>query len=219
MPDSPSQTPALIDISPTLSERLAVWPGDQEFRRKVSLSLAAGDNIGLSSIQSTVHLGAHADAPIHYSQNGQGISDRALAPYLGACQVIRVALPRGSRIRPEHIEDPIQAPRVLFQTGSYPDPENWNSDFCSLSPELIDFLAQAQVCLVGLDTPSIDPYDDRELRSHQRVAQHDLSVLEGLVLEHVPAGLYSLIALPLKIEGADAAPLRAALLDDGGRLG
>jgi arylformamidase len=210
-------SPRLIDISPTISERLGVWPGDVPFTREVALSIEAGDNIGLSATCATVHLGAHADAPNHYAAGAEGIAARPLEPYFGRCQVVRVEVKRGERLRPEHLSVPIQAPRVLFATGSFPDPEDWNEDFCALSPELVDLLAAQQVVLVGIDTPSIDPQSDRKLLSHQRVAAHDLAILEGIVLEDVAAGLYTLIALPLKIEASDAAPLRAALLDDGGR--
>jgi arylformamidase len=210
-------SPRLIDISPTISERLGVWPGDVPFTREVALSIEAGDNIGLSATRATVHLGAHADAPNHYAAGAEGIAARALDRYFGRCQVMRVEIGRGERLRPEHLVGDIRAPRILFATGSFPDPDTWNEDFCALSPELVDLLAAQGVVLLGIDTPSIDPQNDRELLSHQRVAAHDLSILEGVVLDGVSDGLYTLIALPLKIEGADAAPLRAALLDDDGR--
>lgn len=206
----------LIDISPTISERLGVWPGDVAFSREESLAIARGDNIGLSAIRGTVHLGAHADAPIHYVADGQGIESRPLARYFGRCQVIDVAVDRGARIAPEQLQGAIDAPRVLFRTGTFPDPDQWNEDFAAFSPELVDQLAAQGVITIGIDTPSIDPQDDAVLQSHQRVAAHDLAVLEGLVLDGVEPGIYTLIALPLKIEGADAAPVRAALLDDGG---
>ena len=206
----------LIDISPTISARLGVWPGDVAFSREESLSIAGGDNIGLSAIRGTVHLGAHADAPIHYVAAGQGIEARPLERYFGRCQIIDVAVERGARITPDRVQVPVEAPRVLFRTGTFPDPEHWNEDFAAFSPELVDHLSAQGVLTLGIDTPSIDPQNDAELLSHQRVAAHDLAVLEGLLLEGVAPGLYTLIALPLKIEGADAAPLRAALLDDGG---
>lgn len=207
-------SPKIIDISPTISERIGVWPGDVAFQREVSLSIEGGDNIGLSAVRSTVHLGAHADAPVHYQAGGAGVEQRPLERYFGLCQVVRVNVDRGARIHCADVEVPIRAPRVLFATESFPDPDQWNADFCSLSPELVDELAKQNVNLVGIDTPSIDPQDDAKLLSHQRVAAHDLAVLEGVVLTHVKAGLYTLVALPLKYEGADAAPVRAVLLDD-----
>ena len=109
---------------------------------------------------------------------------------------------------------PIAAPRVLFRTGSYPDPTHFNADFCSLSPALIEKLAGEGVRLVGIDTPSIDPADSKDLPSHAMVAAHDLAILEGIVLDHVDDGVYTLVALPLRLEGADASPVRAILLDE-----
>ena len=105
----------------------------------------------------------------------------------------------------------LEAPRVLLRTGTFPEPEGWNSDFASLSPELVDALAAAGVVLVGIDTPSVDPFDDAELESHRALRRHGIANLEGLVLGHVPPGRYTLIALPLPLEGADASPVRAAL--------
>lgn len=202
----------ILDISPLVSPRLAVWPGDVPYSRRVALSLAAGDNLELSSVEATVHLGAHADAPNHYLLGGQDISARPLERYLGPCQVVAVSLPRGARIRPEHLAEPVRAPRVLLRTGSFPNPESFNTDFNSLSPELVEHLHAQGVVLVGLDTPSVDPFEDKVLHSHQAVARHDMSILEGLVLEGVEPGLYTLVALPLKLEGADASPVRAVLL-------
>ena len=201
----------IIDITPTLSPRTAVWPGDVPLSRSVALSIAEGANSDLSSITTTVHVGAHTDAPSHYVAGGDDISARSLERYLGPCQVIRVDI-RGARIRPEHVADEITAPRVLFATGSFPDPEHWNEDFAALSPELIAWLHDAGVGLVGIDTPSIDPFDSKALESHQAVAERDMAILEGVVLDDVQPGQYTLIALPLPIDGADASPVRAVLL-------
>lgn len=203
----------LWDITPVVSPRLAVFPGDQPFRREVLLDLNAGHNITLSSIRTTVHLGAHTDAPNHYHADGAAIHERDLRTYLGPAQVLEIPGRRGARIkRADLVGQKILAPRVLFKTGTFPDPESWNGDFMALSAEVIDDLAAAGVRLVGIDTPSIDPADDKILESHQSVARHDLAILEGIVLRDVPAGLYELIALPLPLEGVDASPVRAILV-------
>jgi arylformamidase len=204
----------IIDISPLISERIGVWPGDVAFRRDVGLAIAEGANIDLSAIHTTVHLGAHTDAPSHYVADGVGIDRRDLDLYLGPCQVVGVDTPRGERIRPEHVTTEITAPRVLFRTGSFPDPDDFNEDFCSLSPELIDGLAAQGVRLVGIDTPSIDPFTSKDLPSHAAVARNDLAILEGVVLDQVADGTYTLVALPLRLADADASPVRAVLLED-----
>ena len=201
------------EISPEISEKLAVFPGDRAYRRSVSLDFRKGDHLGLSSVETTVHIGAHADAPSHYHPKGRAIAERKLDYYLGPCQVIEVDLPRGRRIMPQDLSrTKIAAERVLFKTGSFPDPSRWNGDFNSLSPELIEALHRQGVILAGIDTPSIDPAESKRLESHQAIFERDMAVLEGLVLSEVPAGRYTLVALPLRLKDADAAPVRAILL-------
>ena len=201
----------LYDLSPRISPRIGVFPGDTPFRQRFLCRLDAGANLDLSTVETTVHLGAHADAPSHYQAGAPGIAERPLSLYLGPCEVLRVDVPRGGRVLPAHLPSAPRAPRVLLHTGTFPDPDAWNPDFAALSPELVHHLAAAGVRLVGIDTPSIDLQDDAALLAHSAVAAHDMAVLEGLLLGHVPPGLYELIALPLPIEGADASPVRAVL--------
>lgn len=202
----------IYDISPLLSPKTAVWPGDVKFSQTFSCRMNEGDIIDLSSVQMTVHIGAHCDAPSHYSPSGESIETRELKYYYGDVQVIRVSIPKGARIYPKDLSTPPIAPRILFATGSMPDPNHYNLDFNSLSPELIELLAKQGVILVGIDTPSIDPATSQSLESHQAIAKYNMAIIEGVVLEHVPEGLYTLSAFPLKMEGADASPVRAVLI-------
>ena len=203
---------ALIDISPLIDPSIAVWPGDTPFTRNVSADMAQGANLTLSDIRTTLHVGAHSDAASHYVEGGEDIASRKLEFYLGPCDVVHVAVARGARIVPRDVDGKIIAsPRVLFRTGTFPDPRAWNDDFASLSPELIDFLHERGVILVGIDTPSVDPFDSKALESHHALARHGMANLEGLVLDHVAEGTYELIALPLRIGGGDASPVRAVL--------
>jgi arylformamidase len=202
----------IIDITPTINSRMAVFPGDTPFSEEFVMSTDLGQHLTLSRINTTVHLGAHTDAPNHYAPHSESIETRSLEFYLGRAQVIEVLLPRGSRIQVADLKNKsIQAPRVLLKTKSFPDPYQWNNDFNSLSAELVDYLHEKKVILVGIDTPSIDPATDKTLESHLAVHRHDMAILEGIVLEDVAEGIYELIALPLKIEGADATPVRAIL--------
>jgi arylformamidase len=201
----------IYDITPPISERLQVWPGDTPPRREILCDLSRGDNITLSSLHATVHLGAHADAPSHYGKTAPAIHERSLDYYLGPCQVMRIPLPRSSALTPQMVSKPIQAPRLLLATGTFPDPEHFNQDFAALSPELVDFLHSQGVKLVGIDTPSVDLFDSKDLPVHKTFLLHDMAILEGLVLRNVPEGLYELIALPLNLVGFDASPVRAIL--------
>jgi len=137
----------------------------------------------------------------------------SLDPYLGKVCLITARTAQGERVQPTDIILPeFCPPRVLVRTNSFPNPDVWNSDFCSLSPELIEMLHAKGVCLVGIDTPSVDPETSKKLESHQALFRTKMRVLEGLVFDGVPDGEYLLIALPLKLKGCDASPVRAILL-------
>jgi arylformamidase len=201
----------IYDITPPISPKLAVWPGDTPPSREVLMDIARGDNITLSTLRATVHLGAHADGPNHYGKEAAAIHERALDYYLGPCQVIRVDVARATRIAVPMLAREIREPRVLFATGTYPDPQNWNTDFAALSVELIDFLHDRGVITVGIDTPSVDLFESKDLPAHNAILRHNMSILEGLVLKNVPEGTYELIALPLPLVAFDASPVRAIL--------
>jgi arylformamidase len=200
------------DISPEISVDTAVFPGDTQFSRRMNMSFVDKNHLDLSEITTTLHIGAHTDAPSHYDAEGESIEKRNLLLYMGPCQIITVEKKLGERVFPEDIKQEIQAPRVLFKTNSFPDPNKWNDDFNSLSAELINFLSDKGVRLVGLDTPSVDPATDSELCAHKEIYKKSMAILEGVILESVPDGIYNLIALPLKIKNADASPVRAILI-------
>ncbi len=202
-----------FEISPIISNRLAVFPGDKKFSRSISYDFKTGAHLELSSIETTLHLGAHADSSSHYHADGEGVDRRDLNAFFGQAQVIEVKVARGARIYPQDIKTVISAQRVLLKTNSFPNPEDWNSDFNSLSPELVDFLAGKKVIMIGIDTPSVDPETSKKLESHQALYRNKISVLEGIVLDKVPEGHYQLVALPLAIEGGDASPVRAILIE------
>jgi len=201
----------IYDLSPPISTALKVWPGDTPPSREILCDLTRGDAITLSTLHATVHLGAHADGPNHYGEKASSIDARPLDAYLGLCQVVRVPVARGRRVSTDDCRNPIQAPRVLFATGTFPDPTVFNEDFAALEPELIDHLHERGVRLVGIDTPSVDLFSSKELPAHQRILRYDMCILEGLLLANVPEGMYELIALPLKLVGFDASPVRAIL--------
>lgn len=204
----------LFDITPPITSDLAVWPGDTSPSREILCDVARGDNITLSTLRATVHLGAHADGPNHYGKDAPSIDQRSLDYYIGPCQVIRVNVLGATRVTRAMFSGKITEPRVLFATGTYPDPQNWTSDFAALSVELVDFLNEHRVITVGIDTPSVDLFESKDLPAHKAILRHNMAILEGLVLKDIPPGLYELIALPLPLVGFDASPVRAILRSD-----
>lgn len=196
-----------IDISPPLDPNTWVWPGDTPLSRRVLLDRKRGDSITLSSLSATVHLGAHADAFSHVVADAPSIDLHPIEPYVGPCEVVELEVGPAQRILPKDILRKTSTPRVLLRTDTFGP----GTDFASLSPELVHVLADAGVFLIGIDTPSVDPFDSRDLESHHALIARKIAILEGLVLSNVPRGLYDLIALPLRLVGFDASPVRAVL--------
>lgn len=202
----------LWDISPVIGPGCPVFPGDTPFALRWTWTLGPGCPVNVSEVTMSPHTGSHADAPLHYDPAGAAIADVPLAPYLGRCRVIHaMGLARAvsaADLRP-HLRD--VPPRVLLRTAARARVDAWDPQFTAIAPAAIDLLHAHGVTLIGVDTPSLDPADSKTLDSHQRVRAHGMAILEGLVLDAVEAGDYELIALPLKIAGGDASPVRAVL--------
>ena len=131
--------------------------------------------------------------------------------YVGLCRVIAVPVGYGRLVGVDDLKVEIACERILLATGTYPDPTAFNEDFAGLDPALVDHLAAVGVRLIGIDTPSVDPFGSEALPAHRRCLERQIAILEGLVLEGVPEGVYELIALPLRLVGFEASPVRAVL--------
>jgi arylformamidase len=201
----------LWDISPPISSASPAFPGDTAYQQRWTAQIGPGCPVNVSAITMSPHLGAHADAPLHYGRDAAAIGAVDLDPFLGRCRVIH-AIGRGPLVRPEHLEhrqSDLPA-RVLVRTCEKA-PLEWISHFAAFAPETIAWLAGKGVRLVGIDSASVDPAASKTLDSHQQLLAHDMRVLENLVLDDVPEGDYELIALPLKLISACASPVRAVL--------
>lgn len=199
------------DISPPVSPQTPTFPGDEPYSLRWTARLSPDCPVNLSAVTMSPHVGAHADAPLHYANEAPDIAAVELDPYLGPCRVIH-AIGVGPLVRPAHIEHALQdlPPRVLLRTALRADTE-WRDDFTAYAPETLALLAQQGVRLVGIDTQSVDPASSKSLDAHQQLLRANLRVLENLVLDEVAEGDYELIALPLRWVGACASPVRAVL--------
>ena len=201
----------LWDISPLVSAEAPIFPGDEPYRLNWTATLSPNCPVNLSAITMSPHVGAHADAPLHYANGAPSSAEVELDPYLGRCRVIH-AIDCGPLIQIEHLRHAAAnlPARVLVRCCERAD-TSWNPDFSAFAPETVAWLASNGVKLIGLDTPSVDPSSSKSLASHQQLLRLDLRVLENLVLDEVAEGDYELIALPLKLAGACASPVRAVL--------
>ena len=199
------------DISPPVSAASPVFPGDTAYTQQWAARIAPGCPVNVSAITLSPHIGAHADAPLHYDEHGAAIGAVDLTPYLGPCRVIH-AVGRGPLIEWAHLAHALAdlPPRVLVRTYAR-QPQGWDCELPAFAPQTVERLADSGVTLIGIDTASIDPATSKDLPSHQVIRRRHLRVLENLLLDDVPEGDYELIALPLKLMEADASPVRAVL--------
>jgi arylformamidase len=204
----------IIDISDPISPATAVWPGDTPFSAKWVMRMDEGASCNVSTVTMSVHCGTHTDAPYHFDPAGARIDEVDLRKYLGRCRVLEV--------RPEGVPPAVPlsalAPgalagieRVLFKTRGSAPAGRFDEGFCSVGPAAADRIAAAGLALVGIDTPSMDHFTSKDLPSHRRLLAAGVAILENLDLSAVEPGDYELIALPLRIVGADSSPVRAVL--------
>lgn len=201
----------LFDITRTLHSGSPCWPGDTPYQLEWTASIPAGDPVNVSRITMSPHSGTHADAPFHYGQHGAAMDLVPAERWIGRARV--VALEGLERIAEADLQglDLAGVERLLLRTGSCPDAGRFHPDFAWLEPGAVRFLAAAGIRLIGTDAHSVDPFDSEALPAHHACLSCGVLILENLCLQNVPPGDYELIALPLKLAGADASPVRAVL--------
>ena len=200
----------IIDISPPLSERMEVWPGDTQFGKRRVMSKAEGGSCNVTTITTTVHAGAHVDAPLHFLDGGADAAGVDLDACVGPARV--VYMPRKGGITREDVAalDLAGVQRLLLHTRG-PRAVKFADGFAWLEPDAARYLASLGLALFGIDTFSVDEPGSKELASHHALNAGRCVILEGLDLSAVEAGDYELIALPLRMVGVDASPVRAVL--------
>jgi arylformamidase len=205
------RTVRIYDISIPLCGAVASWPGDAPFETHWTMRRSEGATVNVSQIRMSVHSGTHTDAPYHFLDDGKTIDGLALEPYMGPARVIDVR--NRPRIRRADLEaiDLEGTPRVLFRTDAWTDHSAFPQSIPVMDTDVPDMLAANGVVLIGVDVPSVDALDSKDLPVHHALGAHGICILESLSLAHIAAGSYRLIALPLNLVGSDGSPVRAVL--------
>ena len=211
--------PRYLDITRPLTNTLAAWPGDRRFQYDLAGRRVNDLGTNCGGISMSLHNGTHADAFYHYDNSGATIDQLDPAIFIGPCAVIDV---RGRHpIGVASIENGIgrlgvslhNFPRLLLKTDFWQNDEVFPEDFPGIDPPVADYLGSLGVVLIGMDVPGVDPFGAPGLPAHMACGQNKLTILESLQLRDVAPGTYELIALPLKIAGADGSPIRAVLVE------
>lgn len=203
----------IIDISKSLSHTTAVWPGCDPFRLELNRSYE-NDNIQDSNLHMNLHTGTHMDAPLHAIENSSSVEELSLHLLIGQAQVVDV---RGhKKIDKEILNKACKGKpgnRLLLKTDYSKVPSNtFDEDFPALTFDAAEWVVEQKISVVGIDSPSIQLFSEDENKIHIKLLKSGIPILEHLALSEVNEGLYQLIALPLKIKGAEASPVRAVLL-------
>ena len=210
----------LWDISRTLANDLAEWPGDEPCRFRLTREKTKGASVNLGAISMSLHNGTHADARFHFDADGESIEKVSLQTYLGRATVVDLwqafldskgkHLITVEDLRPS-AEAIAATSRILVKTGRWNDSTVFPKQIPVIAADVPAWLQKNGVKLLGLDLPSVDEIDSKSLQNHHALAQAGIAIIESLDLSNVASGIYHLAALPLKIAGGDGAPMRAIL--------
>ncbi|TFJ91918.1 arylformamidase [Lentibacillus salicampi] len=200
-----------IDISQPLTNDMAHFPGDTPFDYALTYTKEQTGSVNVGQITGSVHTGTHIDAPFHYDAGGRTVDQLDIDLYIGKAVVLDVS--QTDRITAETLQpfDLNGISRVLLRTSLPNNPKRFPNQMPELDPSLAQFLHEHDVQLLGVDMPSVDPPESKDLAAHHALYDKDIFILENLMLDHVSPGRYELVALPLAINGADGSPVRAVL--------
>lgn len=200
-----------IDISQPLSNDIAHWPGDTPFSYETAFTKEQTGSVNIGRITTSLHTGTHVDAPFHFNEEGEKIIDLDIELYIGAARVIDVS--GYDRVDAEVLRgfDLEGVERVLLKTAVPNNPEVFPERISELASDMADYLGSKGVRLLGVDVPSVDPLDSKDMETHHALYRNGIHILENIMLDDVEEGNYELIALPLPIKEADGSPVRAVI--------
>ena len=204
----------ILDISIAVRPGTPQWPGDTPYSCRWTWRRSAGASVNVSVLEMSPHVGTHADAPLHIRDGWPSSESLELDAFVGAAVVL------GLEAAPGLVDVPAIAPRLparverlLLRTGRSIADGSFPQGWPALTADAVRWLAGRGLRLLGVDAPSVDERESKTLDTHRALFEAGASVIENLDLRGVPEGRYELIALPLRVEGLDAAPVRAALVE------
>lgn len=209
----------LYDISVPIAPGLTpVFPGDPGVEVTPFAEITRGDPANLTQLNLGTHTGTHVDAPAHFIEGAAGLPALPLELFAGEARVLEIE-PEADAVEERHVTDEAVAgaTRVLFKTRNsalWEDPRGrFREDFAYISPGAARALVARGVRLVGFDYLSVEKFGSEDFETHLALLSKGVVIVEGLDLRAVPAGVYELVCLPLKVAAGsgDGAPARAIL--------
>lgn len=190
------------------------WPGDTPYSCRWTWDMAAGTSVQVSAIEMSPHVGTHADAPLHVRPGAAGSEALPLDAFVGAARVLTIDRePRDVGMDELLPRVPDGTTRLLLRTGCSIADGVFPADWPALTVMCADALTARGLRLLGVDCPSVDRRASTTLPTHHAIFDGGAAVLENLDLREIPDGEYLLVAQPLRLDGLDAAPVRAVLYE------
>ncbi|WP_071461457.1 arylformamidase [Bacillus massilinigeriensis] len=200
-----------MDISQPLSDNIGHWPGDTPFRYETAFTKETTGSVNIGRMMTSLHTGTHVDAPFHFDNDGERILDMDIGVFIGRARVVDVST---ADVIDAKLLENLQigdVERLLLKTAIPNIPERFPERIPLLAPDLAPFLAERGVVLLGVDVPSVDQLDSKDMETHHALYANGISILENLMLDKVDEGEYELIALPLPLKDGDGSPVRAVI--------
>lgn len=205
----------LYDISVSLGGESVDYPGDTPYQRKSVQGLEEGNDCNLSEITMSVHAGTHMDAPAHFLEHGITIDRLPIEKFILSAHVVDIR--NKIEVEPGELEmiDIHPGEAILFKTRNSREglfrSGRFEEKYVHLGEKGARWCVRKEVALVGIDYASIEKYDSGGAPVHRILLESGILILEGIDLAAVPSGVYRLYCFPLKIKGAEGAPVRAVL--------
>lgn len=173
------------------------------------------DGVRESLITLGAHTGTHIDAPSHFQKEGKSIDQLDLSQVIGRCTVFDMTSVKDG-ITQDHLENLDIQPHdiILFKTlnSVLLADQKFNPQFVFLEYSGAQYLVQRHIKAVGIDYLGIERGQQGHL-THNLLFDHDITIIEGLRLGAIKEGSYFLCCLPLPLDGLEAAPARAVLIE------
>ncbi len=206
------------DISIPISADMPTYPGDPKVNITPKLRIAHGDNANVSLLSMGDHTGTHLDPPVHFIPGGKTVDQVDLTVLYGATRVLDMTRVVGE-ITSQDLEAariPRDTVRVLFKTSNsrlWQEHRDFVQNYVAVSWDAARWLVDHAILLVGIDYLSIESFNAAEPNTHRTLLGAGVIIVEGLNLNEVMPGDYTLACFPLKIRNGDGGPLRAVLLE------
>jgi arylformamidase len=207
----------VYDISLPIDGRLPIWPTSRGYRVSAAMAIAAGDPANVSYLELDVHTGTHLEGPLHFLPDGAPLDTGDLNCFVGAAMVAEVPGPRITPTTLDALALPADTQRLLLKTTNsarlHAGPGGFDPEYVAMTDAAASWLVDRHLRLVGIDHLSVQEYGN-DGETHRILMRGGVTILEGLDLSAVEPGRYTLVCLPLRLTGTEAAPARAVLLDE-----